>query len=78
MKSFKTSHVGYWLFALLLVLFLLSPGYTAATEENLVSNVDGKIRVVIFHYGNGAYFLGFWFDETVLFRDLMDKMDKDG
>lgn len=77
MKSFKTFHVGYWLFALLLVLFLLSPGYTAASEENLVSNVDGKIRVIIFHNGNGAYFQGFWFNETVLFRDLMDKMDKD-
>jgi hypothetical protein len=77
MKSFKTFNVGYRLFALLLVLFLLSPGYTAASEENLGSNVDGKIRVIIFHYGNGAYFRGFWFDETVLFRDLMDKMDKD-
>jgi len=77
MKSFKAFYAGYRFFALLLVWFLLSPGYTAASDENLVSNVDGKIRVIIFHNGNGAYFQGFWFDETVLFRDLMDKMDKD-
>lgn len=44
---------------------------------HLVSNVDGKIRVIILHYGDGGYGEGFWFDQTVLFRELLDKMDKD-
>lgn len=44
---------------------------------NLVSNVEGKIRVIILHYGNGDYFGGGWFDHTVMYRGLMDKMDPD-
>lgn len=60
----------------LLVFFALPyPGF--GLNENLVSNVDGKIRVIIFHNGDGSYFSGFWFDMSVVFRDLMDKMDKD-
>lgn len=61
---------------LLLVSFALPyPGY--GQNENLVTNIDGKIRTIIFHNGNGSYFSGFWFDMSVVFRDLMDKMDKD-
>ncbi len=51
----------------------LVPGLSAA---NLVSNVDGKIQVIILHYGSGEY-LGFWYDQTVLYRELLTKMDKD-
>jgi len=44
--------------------------------QSLVSNADGKIHVIILHYGDGS--LGtFWHDMTVYFRDLMDKMDKE-
>lgn len=76
MKNFKKKQWIYSLTAFLAVLILLSlPGY--ALGENLVSNVEGKIRVIIFHNGDGSYDRGFWFDETVLFRDLMEKMDKD-
>jgi len=63
-----------------IVLFLatifLSPLHPVA-EHHLVSNVDGKIRVIILHYGDGGYYRGMWFEETVLFRELLDKMDKD-
>ncbi len=59
----------------LIILVISNPAY--GLKENLVTNIDGKIRVIIFHYGNGAYFSGFWFDMSVIFRDLMDKMDKD-
>ena len=45
-------------------------------SENLVSNVDGKITVIILHYGEGRYG-GFWFDQIYFFRELMDTMDKD-
>ena len=48
----------------------------AIAALNLVSNVDGKIRVVILHFGNGEY-LGFWYDQTVLYRELLSKMDRD-
>lgn len=68
----------------LLIIFFLSlsasfaqPYPAHGPNENLVSNVDGKIRVIIFHNGNGSYFSGFWFDMSVIFRDLMDKMDQD-
>ena len=47
------------------------------SAAHLVSNVDGKIRVIILHYGDGGYGEGFWFDQTVLFRELLEKMDKD-
>lgn len=54
--------------------FLYAKGF--ALEKNLVSNVDGKIRVIILHNGDyGSH--GSWFDMSVFFRDLMDKMDKD-
>lgn len=77
MKNFKKANVCVFFTALcLLVSFVLPyPGY--GLEENLVTNIDGKIRVVIFHNGDGSYFSGFWFDMSVVFRDLMDKMDKD-
>lgn len=58
-----------------IVLVLYSHAYPQST--NLVSNVDGKIKVVILHYGNGAYFDGFWFDMSLFFRDLIEKMDRD-
>lgn len=51
----------------------------AAPAQELVSNVDGKIRVVILHNAFWASFWadGFWFDQTVLFRDLLAKMDRE-
>lgn len=49
----------------------------SAYGDNLVSNIDGKIRTIILHNGDGHAGLGFWFDETVLFRELLDKMDRD-
>ena len=48
----------------------------ALPAADLVSNIDGKIRVVILHFGSGEY-LGFWYDQTVLYRELLAKMDKD-
>ncbi len=63
---------------LILIIVLLSFNVSAYSQNtNLVSNVDGKISVIILHYGNGAYFDGFWFDMSVLFQDLFKKMDKD-
>jgi hypothetical protein len=47
-----------------------------AGNENLVSNVEGKIHVVILHIGDGSWG-NFWHDMTVYQRDLMNKMDKD-
>jgi len=47
-----------------------------AWSENLVSNVEGKIHVVILHIGDGSWG-NFWHDMTVYQRDLMNKMDKD-
>ncbi|MBN1225054.1 MAG: hypothetical protein JXB23_17530 [Candidatus Aminicenantes bacterium] len=44
--------------------------------QGLVSNVEGKIHVVILHYGDGSWGT-FWHDMTVYFRDLMDKMSED-
>ena len=38
--------------------------------------MEGKIHVVILHYGDGSWGI-FCHDQTVFFRDLMDKMDKD-
>jgi hypothetical protein len=49
---------------------------SSSDSENLVPNVEDKIRVVILHYGDES-FGAFWHDLTVFFRDLMDKMDKD-
>jgi hypothetical protein len=76
MKRIKTHHsfifgIGLFLFT----IFLSSPHPVWA--DHLVSNVDGKIKAIILHYGNGGYYRGMWFDETVLFRELLDKMDKD-
>ena len=62
---------------ILVFILLNAPLSVFSQRANLVSNVDGKIRVLILHYGNGAYFDGFWFDMTVLFRDLLEKMDSD-
>jgi hypothetical protein len=47
----------------------------AAPAQELVSNVDGKIRAVILHLS--TFGEGFWFDQTVLFRDLFAKLDPD-
>lgn len=63
---------------IILCVFLISlflPPPTFADLENLVSNVEGKIQVVILHYGDGSWGT-FWHDQTVFFRDLMDKMDE--
>lgn len=63
-------------FVSLMVSYALPyPGH--GPNENLVSNVDGKIRVIIFHNGHSSLFSGFWFDMSVVFRDLIDKMDRD-
>ncbi|MCD6451531.1 MAG: hypothetical protein J7L64_04110 [Acidobacteria bacterium] len=65
----------YYLIKLFLIIFCLLlalPSY----GQSLVSNVDGKIRVIILHYGKPRRD-GFWHDQTVFFRDLMNKMDKD-
>jgi hypothetical protein len=78
MKSFRKTNI-FFLFSVLvslLVTFTL-PAPVYGLNENLGSNIDGKIQVIIFHNGDGSYFSGFWFDMSVVFRDLMDKMDKD-
>jgi hypothetical protein len=62
-------------FATAAALLALSP-FCAWSAPNLVSNVDGKIQVLILHYGNGDY-LGFWYDQTVVYRELLSKMDRD-
>jgi len=74
MKNLK-SHAGVWilLFAVCILLSSAVPGFS----RNLVSNVDGKITCIILHNGDGSYFGGLWFDMTVLFKDLLEKMDRD-
>lgn len=58
-----------FLYSLCLCFVSFGPG------QELVSNVDGKIQVVILHY---ARFMDvFWFDQTVLYHELLEKMDKD-
>ncbi|MCK4761344.1 MAG: hypothetical protein KAW12_04030 [Candidatus Aminicenantes bacterium] len=75
MKKFKKLQVVFSIIVFLMLVSALSyPGY--ALEANMVSNVDGKIRVVLLHYGEMG-FGGLWFDMTIFFRHLMDKMDKD-
>ena len=63
--------------AIILTILLVLAVPFPARPANLVSNVDGKIKVVLLHYGNGAYCDGFWFDMAVFFQDLIRKMDKD-
>ncbi len=75
MKISKKSY-RYHFLLFLLITFLSLTSFCISHADNLVSNVDGKIRVVILHYGLGRVG-GFWFDQTIFFRDLMDKMDKD-
>jgi hypothetical protein len=58
---------------LFLLLFARSPFLAA---QNLVSNVDGKIRTVIVHFGDGGW-EGFWHDQTIFMRELAGKMDRD-
>lgn len=73
-KFFKTRNV----FLIMVILFFSMaalPAYSLGSGENLVSNVDGKIQVIILHNGNGSS-EGFWFDQTVVFRELLEKMDK--
>ena len=72
-KSFKKIHSS---FLCVLLIWLFSPLFAFAGMESLVPNVEGKIHVVILHYGDGSWGT-FWHDQTVFFRDLMDKMDKD-
>jgi hypothetical protein len=76
MKHLKTKIYQSSIFfigVILITVFFTHPIWA----DHLVSNVDGKIRVIIFHNGYGGYYSGFWFDETVLFRELVEKMDKD-
>ena len=57
----------------------LAVGLTLAlplSAAHLVSNVEGQIRAVILHYGSGEQ-EGFWYDQTVLYKELLAKMDKD-
>lgn len=78
MKKLKTKQF-FFVFPLLVLLsvsFIL-PAPVYGMDENLCSNIDGKIRVIVFHNGDGSYSSGFWFDMSVVFRDLMDKMDPD-
>lgn len=76
MKRIKPHHSLVFIIGLFLfTIFLSQPHLIWA--DHLVSNVDGKIRVIILHNGDGSYYRGMWFDETVLFRELLDKMDKD-
>lgn len=76
MKKFcKIYNVFVWM-SFLLFIFTILPVYIFGSGENLVSNVDGKIHVIILHNGNGSNG-GFWFDQTVVFRELLEKMDKD-
>jgi hypothetical protein len=75
MKITKKSY-RYHFLLLLFIAFLFLTSVCISHADNLVSNVDGKIRVVILHYGVGRVG-GFWFDQTIFFRDLMDKMDND-
>jgi len=77
MKNLKKMKVVFLFSVLWLLVSLTLPYPGFGLDENLVSNIDGKIRVIIFHNGDGSYFSGFWFDMSVVFRDLMDKMDKD-
>jgi len=72
----KRYHKIHPLFLCALLLFLFLPSSTFSSAENLVPNVEGKIQVVILHYGDGSWGT-FWHDQTIFFRDLMDKMDKD-
>jgi len=74
-KLFKTRNV-FLIMTFLLFTFAALPVYTLDSGENLASNVDGKIQVIILHNGNGSS-EGFWFDQTVVFRELLEKMDKD-
>ena len=77
MKNLKKMKVVFLFTVLCLLVSLALPYPGFGLDENLVSNIDGKIRVIIFHNGDGSYFSGFWFDMSVVFRDLMDKMDKE-
>lgn len=61
-------------FIFITLLFFTLFSFPLPALEQLVSNVDGKIQVLILHYGGESRF---WFDETVLFRELLEKMDKD-
>ncbi len=59
-----------------LFLFLCLSISSLSQGESLVSNVDGKIHVVILHYGDGSWGT-FWHEPSVFMKDLMDKMDDD-
>jgi hypothetical protein len=74
MKNLKSLAVG-WL--LLFTAFVLLSTTVSGFGSNLVSNVDGKITGIILHNGDGSYYSGLWFDMTVLFKDLLEKMDRD-
>lgn len=58
------------------IAVLVLAAVPALPAANLVSNIEGKIRVVILHFGNGQE-LGFWYDQTVLYKELFSKMDPD-
>ena len=76
MRRIRTHHSFIFAIGLFLFTIFLSPPHPVCADH-LVSNVDGKIRVIILHYGNGGYYRGMWCDETILFRELLEKMDKD-
>ncbi|MCP4221624.1 MAG: hypothetical protein GY765_43770, partial [bacterium] len=78
MKNLKKKNVSilFSIIVFLVVSFAL-PSPVHGLNENLASNIDGKIQTIIFHNGDGSYLTGLWFDMSVVFRDLMDKMDKD-
>lgn len=76
MKKSCKIHYIFLILSFLLFTFAALPVYTLGGDENLVSNVDGKIHVIILHNGNGNTD-GFWFDQTVIFRELLEKMGQD-
>ncbi|NIO80104.1 MAG: hypothetical protein GTN53_06060 [Candidatus Aminicenantes bacterium] len=76
MKKFTQIQNTYSKVAVVLLMVLVVMGFAYNLPgETLVSNVDGKIKVIILHYATWGN--GFWFDQTVIFRELLEKMDKD-
>lgn len=64
-----------WAFGFLFLCLCLTIS-SLSWGESLVSNVDGKIHVIILHYGDGSWGT-FWHEPSVFMKDLMDKMDDD-
>lgn len=59
-----------------IMVLLCLIGGSLLSGQSLVSNVNGKIHVIILHYGDGGWG-GFWHEPSVFMIDLMEKMDPD-